>query len=103
MGALTQCAAWQALEQHFTATHLTHMRDLFETDPARAERFSLDVGDVYLDYSKNRITDETLRLLMALARETGLPARIKSMFKGEKINTTENRSALHVALRNRTN
>jgi glucose-6-phosphate isomerase len=103
MSALTQLPAWQALEQHFSNASLQHMRDLFAADPGRAERFSLEVGDVFLDYSKNRITDETLPLLMQLAREAGLPEQIKAMFKGEKINTTENRSVLHVALRNRTN
>ncbi|BEV72544.1 glucose-6-phosphate isomerase [Paludibacterium sp. THUN1379] len=103
MSALTQLPAWQALEQHFSLSRLNHMRDLFAADPDRAERFSLEVGDLFLDYSKNRITDETLQLLMDLARQAGLPQRIKSMFKGEKINSTENRSVLHVALRNRTN
>lgn len=103
MSTLTDTPAWQLLEQHYDQSRLHHMRDLFAADPGRAERFSLEVGDVFLDYSKNRITDETLRLLMQLARETGLPERIKAMFKGEKINTTENRAVLHVALRNRTN
>ena len=103
MSALTHTPAWQALEQHYALSRLHHMRELFESDPERAERYSLEVGDVFLDYSKNRITDETLQLLMQLARQVGLPQRIKAMFKGEKLNTTENRSALHVALRNRTN
>ncbi|MBV8046262.1 MAG: glucose-6-phosphate isomerase [Paludibacterium sp.] len=103
MSALTQLPAWQALEQHYSLSRLKHMRDLFATDPDRAERFSLEVGDLFLDYSKNRISEETLQLLMDLARQVGLPARIKAMFKGEKINTTEHRSVLHVALRNRTN
>lgn len=103
MSALTQLPAWQLLEQHFEQARREHMRKLFETDPQRAERFSLEVGGLFLDYSKNRITDETLRLLMDLARQCGLPARIKAMFKGEKINLTENRAVLHVALRNRTN
>ena len=103
MSALTHTPAWQALEQHYALSRLHHMRELFESDPERAERYSLEVGDVFLDYSKNRITDETLQLLMQLAHQVGLPQRIKAMFKGEKLNTTENRSALHVALRNRTN
>lgn len=103
MSALTQLPAWQLLEQHFEQARRAHMRQLFETDPQRAERFSLEVGGLFLDYSKNRITDETLRLLMDLARQCELPARIKAMFKGEKINLTENRAVLHVALRNRTN
>uniref|UniRef100_A0A4W5LXT7 Glucose-6-phosphate isomerase n=1 Tax=Hucho hucho TaxID=62062 RepID=A0A4W5LXT7_9TELE len=103
MSALTRLPAWQILWDHFaTAKHL-HMRELFDTDPQRAERYALEVGGLFLDYSKNRITDETLGGLMQLAREAGLPARIKAMFRGEKINCTENRAVLHVALRNRTN
>ena len=103
MSKLTQLPAWNALWQHFADAKQLHMRELFETDPQRAERYSLEVGGLFLDYSKNRLTDDTLKGLMALAREAGLPARIKAMFKGEKINSTENRAVLHVALRNRTN
>jgi glucose-6-phosphate isomerase len=100
---LTELPAWQSLWQHFSETRHLHMRDQFQTDPGRADRYFLEVGDVFLDYSKNRINDETIRLLMQLAHEAGLPDKLKAMFKGEKINTTENRAALHVALRNRTN
>ena len=79
------------------------MREMFEQDPQRAERYWLQVGGLTLDYSKNRITDETMALLFELAREAGVPERMQQMFRGEKINTTENRAVLHVALRNRTN
>lgn len=103
MSALTQLPAWQALWDHFADAKHHHMRDLFASDPQRAERYALEVGGLFLDYSKNRITDDTLRGLMQLAREAGLPAKLKAMFKGEKINSTENRAVLHVALRNRTN
>lgn len=103
MSTLTQLPAWHALEQHFAVSRLQHMREMFADDPGRADRYALEVGDLFLDYAKNRITDETLDLLMELARQAGLTQRIKSMFKGEKINLTENRSVLHIALRNRTN
>ena len=103
MSTLTQLPAWHALWDHFNEAKHLHMRELFDNDPQRAERYSLEVGGLFLDYSKNRITDASLQGLMQLAREAGLPARIKAMFKGEKINRTENRAALHVALRNRTN
>ena len=79
------------------------MREMFEQDPERAERYWLQVGGLTLDYSKNRINDETMSLLFELAREAGVPERMQQMFHGEKINTTENRAVLHVALRNRTN
>ena len=100
MKHLQELPAWRELWQHFDATKSDHMRELFATDPGRAERYWLEVGGLKVDYSKNRITDETLALLMKLAREAGLPERMKQMFRGEKINTTENRAALHVALRN---
>ena len=103
MRHLTELPAWNALWQHFEQTKNVHMRDLFAEDPNRAERYWLEVGGIMLDYSKNRITDETLALLMDLAREAGLPERIKQMFHGDKINPTEHRAVLHVALRNRTN
>ncbi|MGR2663716.1 glucose-6-phosphate isomerase [Chromobacterium haemolyticum] len=103
MSELTELPAWQALWNHFAEAKHQHMRDLFAADPERAERYALEVGGLFLDYSKNRITDETLKGLMQLARESGLPAKIKAMFKGEKLNSTENRAVLHVALRNRTN
>jgi glucose-6-phosphate isomerase len=103
MSALTQLPAWQALWDHFKASRKQHMRELFEHDPQRAERFSLEVGGLFLDYSKNRITDETIQRLVQLAREAGLEQRIAAMFRGDKINSTEERSVLHVALRNRSN
>ena len=103
MRHLTELPAWNALWQHFEQTQNVHMRDLFTEDPSRAERYWLEVGGIMLDYSKNRITDQTLALLMDLAREAGLPERIKQMFHGDKINPTEHRAVLHVALRNRTN
>ena len=103
MKHLEDLPTWRELWKHFDATKSQHMRELFEQDPERAQRYWVEVGGLKLDYSKNRITDETLSLLMKLAREAGLPERMKQMFRGEKINTTENRAVLHVALRNRTN
>lgn len=91
--------AWSALAAHWKEIEPLHLRQLFAEDPARAERFSLDAAGVFLDYSKNRITDETLGLLVQLANEAGLRARIDAMFAGEKGNLTEDRPALHVALR----
>lgn len=103
MKHLQDLPSWRELWKHFDATKSIHMREMFAQDPGRAERYWLEVGGITLDYSKNRITDETLALLFKLAREAGLPERIKQMFHGAKINETENRAALHVALRNRTN
>ncbi len=94
---------WRKLKEHQRDTAAVHMRDLFAQDPARFERFSLRMGDILFDYSKNRITEETMALLMELAREANLKAWIEAMFSGEKINTTEERAVLHVALRNRSN
>ncbi|RAT13408.1 MULTISPECIES: glucose-6-phosphate isomerase [Lonsdalea] len=100
----TQTAAWQALQQHFAVMKDVKISDLFAQDDARFERFSATFDDLMLvDYSKNRITDETLGKLQALARETDLAGAISSMFSGEKINRTEDRAVLHVALRNRSN
>src|SRR5260370_19328523 len=96
---LTQRPAWQALEQHYQQIRNLHLRTLFAEDPGRGERFSLEAAGVYLDYSKNRITGETLRLLLELAESSGLRERTEAMFRGEKINVTENRPVLHVALR----
>jgi glucose-6-phosphate isomerase len=96
---LTQRAEWKALEEHYQQIRAVHLRTLFAEDPARGERFALEADDIYLDYSKNRITQETLRLLLALAQSVGLRERIDAMFSGEKINITENRAVLHVALR----
>jgi glucose-6-phosphate isomerase len=103
MSRLTDSPAWQALSSHQPEITGLHMRDLFARDPHRFERFSLRVGDILFDYSKNRITAETMRLLFDLARQAGLVDKRDAMFRGEKINTTEDRAALHVALRNRSN
>jgi glucose-6-phosphate isomerase len=103
MSALTQSAAWQALQSHYRTMRQIHMRDLFESDPQRFAKFSLTCNDLLLDYSKNIITDETMALLMGLARQARLHEWIDKMFTGEKINVTERRAVLHVALRNRSN
>ncbi len=94
-----QLAAWHALESHADELRGTHLRELFADDPGRADRFSLEAAGLVLDYSKNRITDRTLELLVALAEEAGVEARRDAMFAGERINVTENRPVLHVALR----
>ncbi len=101
MSYLKSLPSWRALQEHFQQVRDLHMRDLFQEDPDRFSRFSLRDGPLYLDFSKNRITSETMSLLFDLAREVGLEARREAMFTGEKINQTENRSVLHVALRNR--
>ncbi|MFM5193904.1 glucose-6-phosphate isomerase [Aeromonas media] len=99
----TQTQAWQALEAHFAANKETRLKDLFAQDPQRFDKFSLTYqGDILVDYSKNLITEETLNLLVDLAKETDLRSAIDAMFNGEKINMTEGRSVLHVALRNRS-
>jgi glucose-6-phosphate isomerase len=103
MTALTNSPAWQALKQHFTEIKDHHMRDLFAQDSERFERFSLKFNDVLFDYSKNRITPQTMTLLFNLAHQEKLPEKIAAMFSGEKINVTENRAVLHTALRNRSN
>ena len=103
MSQLVSSPAWQALIQHQREMADVRMRDLFARDPGRFERFSLRLGDILFDYSKNRITDKTLSLLMDLARQADLAQKTRAMFNGEKINTTENRAVLHVALRNRSN
>ena len=92
-------AAWAALAAHHREIGPRHLRELFAADAGRGERLTLDAAGIYLDYSKNRLTDETLRLLRALAEESGLRQRIDAMFRGERINATENRAVLHVALR----
>ena len=99
MTPLRERASWVALERHHAEIRDLHLRDLFAEDPARGERLAAEGAGIYLDYSKNRVTDETLRLLLQLADESGLPERTEAMFRGERINTTENRSVLHVALR----
>jgi glucose-6-phosphate isomerase len=96
---LTARRAWRALAAHHRKTAALHLRDLFADDPGRGERMTAEGAGIYLDYSKNRITDETLRLLVRLAEESGLRARIDAMFAGEKINITEKRAVLHAALR----
>jgi len=96
---LTARPAWRALAAHHAATGELHLRELFAADPERGQRLVVDALGFYLDYSKNRVTDETLRLLIQLAEESGLRERIDTMFRGEKINATENRAVLHVALR----
>ncbi|MFN3344523.1 MAG: glucose-6-phosphate isomerase [Chloroherpetonaceae bacterium] len=102
MNNLTKLASWKALQQHYKKAKKLHLRDLFEEDPKRFDKFSVRFGDILLDYSKNRITSETMKLLFQLARETKVKKWIEKMFNGEKINFTENRAVLHVALRNRS-
>src|SRR5216684_3974917 len=92
-------AAWRALQGHYETMRSRHLRDLFAHDPKRGERMTVEAAGIFLDYSKNRIDDETLRLLLALAEQSALRERIDAMFRGEKINITENRAVLHVALR----
>ena len=96
---ITDRPAWKALECHRDKIRESHLRTLFADDPRRGERLSAEAGGLYLDYSKNRITDETLKLLFQLAEETGLRERIDAMFRGDRINVSENRAVLHVALR----
>jgi glucose-6-phosphate isomerase len=91
--------SWKALEDHSKDIRKTHLRNLFADDPKRGERLALEAVGIYLDYSKNIVTDETLKLLLQLAEDSGLQARIDAMFRGEKINITEKRAVLHVALR----
>ena len=96
---LKQLPAWKALEAHATALKSTHLRQLFADDATRGERLNAEAAGIFLDYSKHRITGETLKLFAQLADESGLKARIDAMFRGDKINITENRAVLHVALR----
>ena len=91
--------AFKALEKHYDEIRDLHLRDLFADDPTRGERLAAEAAGLYLDYSKNRITDETLGLLLELAEESGLRERTEAMFRGDRINVSENRSVLHVALR----
>ena len=97
--SVTMRPGWKALESHHQKLRELHLRQLFADDPKRGERLTTEAVGLYLDYSKNRITDETLKLLLQLAEECGLRARIDAMFRGEKINLTENRAVLHIALR----
>jgi len=101
--SLKDMPEWKALEAHWAEMRSAHLRALFAEDPARAERFSVEAAGLFLDYSKNRISAETMRLLTALAYACGVPQAIEDMFTGKAINATENRAVLHVALRNRTN
>jgi glucose-6-phosphate isomerase len=97
--ALTARPAWKLLQSHFNEIHGRHLRALFAEDPKRGERMAVEACGLYFDYSKHRVTEETLELLIALAEEIGLRSRIDAMFRGDKINVTENRAVLHVALR----
>src|SRR5271167_2830522 len=96
---LTELPAWKALGEHYKQIKPVHLKELFAKDAGRSERFTVEAAGIFLDYSKNRITDETIKLLIQLAEESGVKARIDAMFSGEKINITENRAVLHVALR----
>ena len=96
---LTKRKAWAALKAHHSKLRAAHLRKLFEDDPKRGERFTVEALGMYFDYSKNRITEKTVKLLLDLAQESGLRERIDAMFRGDKINITENRAVLHVALR----
>ncbi|MGA2429039.1 MAG: glucose-6-phosphate isomerase [Candidatus Acidiferrum sp.] len=97
--SLTKRKAWTALKTHYKTVQPLHLKELFDDDPKRAEKFTTEALGIYLDYSKNRITDKTLKLLLDLAKESGLRERVDAMFRGDKINITENRAVLHVALR----
>src|SRR5277367_3951455 len=99
MAPLTELPAWKALGEHYKQIEPIHLKELFDKDPKRAEKFVVEASGIFLDYSKNRITDETLKLLLQLAEESGVAARRDAMFSGEKINITEKRAVLHVALR----
>src|SRR6202042_3018305 len=99
MPPLRERKAWQALERDHAQIGDTHLRQLFDADPDRGERLTAEAEGIYLDYSKNRVTDETMRLLVELAEESGLAERRDAMFAGEHINVSEDRAVLHVALR----
>src|SRR5215813_967167 len=99
MSDTKQAAAWKALEAHAATVSKIHLRQLFAEDRTRGERLALEAVGLYLDYSKNRVTDETLRLLVQLAEASGLREQIDAMFRGDKINVTEKRAVLHIALR----
>lgn len=100
--SLTQTPVWKALNEHYSKVKNVRLKDLFQEDSKRAERLSLEIGDIFIDYSKNRITEETISLLLELANSLNLKEKINEMFSGKKINTTENREVLHIALRNRS-
>src|SRR5688572_20178868 len=103
MTPLVETPAWKALLEHKQKLESVHLRTLFAEDPQRFSKFSLELHDLFFDYSKNRITGETRSLLVALAEESGVRPYTERMFNGEKINFTEDRAVLHVALRNRSN
>ena len=103
MSKLKESPVWRALEEHHQKIAPCQMRDLFAEDPARFDKFSLHLDDILFDFSKNRITEETVTLLTELAAQAKLDEAIKGMFRGERINNTEGRAVLHVALRNRSN
>jgi glucose-6-phosphate isomerase len=103
MTQTTEFLSWKKLQDHFNKISPLHMREMFQNDPQRFQKYSIQFQDILVDYSKNRITDETMSLLIALAEEANVSGAISSMFHGEKINNTEKRSVLHVALRNRSN
>ena len=95
----TKSLIWQDLEAHYLEVRDLHLRDLFEENLDRCKQMNVDAVGIYFDYSKHRVTDETLKLLLQLAKESGLKDRIDAMFRGDKINVTENRAVLHTALR----
>ena len=103
MPQLTKFQAWKSLQENQQELANIHMRELFSLDPQRFERFSLQLGEILFDFSKNRISEKTVALLVELARQSNLGDKITAMYSGEKINTSENRAVLHVALRNRSN
>src|SRR6266511_520313 len=103
MSTLTESPAWKALQKHHESVASMHLRQLFADDQKRFDRFSIKACDILLDYSKNRVTEETMRLLFDLARQADVKGWTEKMFSGERINVTENRAVLHVALRNRSN
>jgi glucose-6-phosphate isomerase len=100
MSKVTQSTSWKALEEHFKEISQSHMRDMFDEDPQRFDKFPLTLNDILFDYSKNRITTETMQKLYRLADECEVSAWVTKMFNGEAINNTENRAVLHTALRN---
>src|ERR1700724_2070119 len=96
---LPERKAWRELKRHHAEMAGQHLRELLAADPGRGERLTAEAAGLYLDYSKNRVTDETVRLLVALAEESGVPEKRAAMFRGEHINVSEDRPVLHVALR----
>ncbi|MBC7451116.1 MAG: glucose-6-phosphate isomerase, partial [Cytophagales bacterium] len=103
MTITSEFASWKKLDEHYSKTFSLKMRDLFAADKDRFSKYTVQFNDILIDYSKNRITDETMSLLIALAEEAGLKQAIEDMFAGKKINNTEKRAVLHTALRNRSN